>query len=169
MELITFSIVVGFVLYLTLKGEENNFKTLFPVLSIYALGGLKLLPAFQSIFIYLTAIKANINAYENIKENLIEAKNQDLKKIFVHDIKKSIDMNLNNQLVFKDVNFKYLHDKQKDSFNLINLNLKIKKNQTIGIVGRSGSGKSTIIDLIAGLILPDIGEIIIDEKIDRRK
>ena len=79
-ELISFSIVVGFVLYLTLHGEDNNFNTLFPVLSIYALGGLKLLPAFQSIFVYLTAIKANINAYENIKENLIEAKNQDVKK-----------------------------------------------------------------------------------------
>ena len=163
-ELISFSIVVGFVLYLTLHGEDNNFNTLFPVLSIYALGGLKLLPAFQSIFVYLTAIKANINAYENIKENLIEAKNQDVKKIFIDDITKSVAMDLNNQLEFKDVNFKYLNDKQKDSFNLIDLNLKIKKNQTIGIVGRSGSGKSTIIDLIAGLIIPDKGEILIDEK-----
>ena len=45
-------------------------------------------------------------------------------------------MDLNNQLEFKDVNFKYLNDKQKDSFNLIDLNLKIKKNQTIGIIGR---------------------------------
>ena len=162
-ELITFSIIVGFVIYLTSKGEENNFKTLFPVLSIYALGGLKLLPAFQSIFVYLTAIKANINAYENIKENLIEAKNQDLKPR-IKDFKKSIEMNLNNELVFKNVNFKYLHDKKKDSFNLVNLNFSIKKNETIGIVGRSGSGKSTIIDLIAGLILPDKGEILIDEK-----
>lgn len=162
-ELITFSIIVGFVIYLTSKGEENNFRTLFPVLSIYALGGLKLLPAFQSIFIYLTAIKANINAYENIKENLIEAKNQDLKPR-IKDLKKSIEMNLNNELVFKNVNFKYLHDKKKDSFNLVNLNFSIKKNETIGIVGRSGSGKSTIIDLIAGLILPDKGEILIDEK-----
>ena len=33
-ELITFSIIVGFVIYLTSKGEENNFRTLFPVLSI---------------------------------------------------------------------------------------------------------------------------------------
>ena len=54
--------------------------------------------------------------------------------------------------------------KKKDSFNLVNLNFSIKKNETIGIVGRSGSGKSTIIDLIAGLILPDKGEILIDEK-----
>ena len=162
-ELITFSIIVGFVIYLTSKGEENNFRTLFPVLSIYALGGLKLLPAFQSIFVYLTAIKANMNAYENIKENLIEAKNQDL-KTRIKELNKSIEMNLNNELIFKNVNFKYLHDKKKDSFNLVNLNFSIKKNETIGIVGRSGSGKSTIIDLIAGLILPDKGEILIDEK-----
>ena len=163
-ELIAFSIIVGFVVYLTSSSDENNFNTLFPVLSIYALGGLKLLPAFQAIFIYMTAIKSNINAYENIKQNLKEAKKQDVIKPIANRNFKFEDMNLNKELVFKDVNFKYLDKENENSFNLINLNFSIKKNETIGIVGKSGSGKSTIIDLIAGLIFPNKGEICIDEK-----
>jgi len=163
-ELIAFSIIVSFVVYLTSKGNENNFNTIFPVLSIYALGGIKLLPAFQAIFSYLTAIKANIHAYENIKENLIEAKKQDVKHPIINSFTKEKEIKFNNQLKFKNVNFKYLNDKQKNNFNLIDLNFSIKKKQTIGFVGRSGSGKSTIIDLIAGLILPDSGEILIDDQ-----
>lgn len=163
-ELIAFSIIVGFVLYLTSQVDENNFNTIFPVLAIYALGGVKLIPAFQSIFVFLTAIKANINAYENIKVNLIGAKSQDIRKKIINQNEDLIKMDLENELTFKDVNFKYLALKQENNFNLINLNFSIKKNQTIGIVGKSGSGKSTIIDLIAGLIVPDSGEILIDQK-----
>jgi len=75
-----------------------------------------------------------------------------------------IKMDLKSELTFKNVSFKYFNDNQKTNFNLINLNFSIKHKETIGIVGRSGSGKSTIIDLIAGLILPDSGEILIDDK-----
>jgi len=164
-ELIAFSIIVGFVVYLTSQGSENDFKTIFPLLSIYAMCGVKLLPAFQSIFVYMTAIKANINAYENIKHNLMDAKylvSKDQIDNFTND--NQIKMDLKSELTFKNVSFKYFNDNQKTNFNLINLNFSIKHKETIGIVGRSGSGKSTIIDLIAGLILPDSGEILIDEK-----
>ena len=163
-ELIAFSIIVAFIVYLTSQGDDNNFKTIFPILSIYALCGVKLLPAFQAIFVYMTAIKSNINAYENIKVNLIEAKDQELEKQTIIDISTPIKMELENELTFKNVNFKYLDQKQGANFNLINLNFSIRKNETIGIVGKSGSGKSTIIDLIAGLIIPDSGEILIDKK-----
>ena len=112
----------------------------------------------------MTAIKSNINAYENIKVNLIEAKDQELEKQTIIDISTPIKMELENELTFKNVNFKYLDQKQGANFNLINLNFSIRKNETIGIVGKSGSGKSTIIDLIAGLIIPDSGEILIDKK-----
>ena len=44
-----------------------------------------------------------------------------------------------------------------------NVNLTIQKGQNIGIVGLTGGGKSTLLDLIMGLIIPDSGEIIIDD------
>lgn len=162
-ELIAFSTIIGFILYLTSSSNNNNqFVALLPVLSIYALGGLKLLPAFQSIFLYVTAIKSNINAFDNIKENLIECdsnENKNQNKIFERKVNDSTKLNIESELSFLNVNFKY---EVKDDYVLKDLNLIIKSNETIGIVGKSGSGKSTIIDLIAGLIFPNSGKILID-------
>ena len=161
-ELIAFSTIIGFILYLTSSNNNNQFVTMLPVLSIYALGGLKLLPAFQSIFLYVTAIKSNINAFDNIKENLIECdsnENKNQNKIFERKFNDSTKLNIESELSFLNVNFKY---EVKDDYVVKDLNLIIKSNETIGIVGKSGSGKSTIIDLIAGLIFPNSGKILID-------
>ena len=161
-ELIAFSTITGFILYLTSSKNNNQFVALLPVLSIYALGGLKLLPAFQSIFLYVTAIKSNINAFDNIKENLIECdsnENKNQNKIFERKFNDSTKLNIESELSFLNVNFKY---EVKDDYVVKDLNLIIKSNETIGIVGKSGSGKSTIIDLIAGLIFPNSGKILID-------
>ncbi len=64
-----------------------------------------------------------------------------------------------NEIIFSDVSFSY--DLKKPIIN--KLNLKIKKNSCFGIIGESGSGKSTITDLVMGLIEPTAGEIKIDK------
>jgi len=67
-------------------------------------------------------------------------------------------LKFNNEITFLDVSFAY--DLKKPIIK--KLNLKIKKNSCFGIIGESGSGKSTITDLIMGLLKPTIGEIKID-------
>ena len=164
-ELIAFSIIVGFILFITSIKNENNFISLLPVLSIYVLGGLKLLPAFQAIFTYLTSMKSNISAYDNIRQNLIDCKEEEIKEsILKKDTEILIEMDLKKELRFQNVYFKYLDKEKKNNYVVSDLNFSIKKNQTTGIVGKSGSGKSTIIDLIVGLIPPDSGKIFIDDK-----
>ena len=164
-ELIAFSIIVGFILFITSIKNENNFISLLPVLSIYVLGGLKLLPAFQAIFTYLTSMKSNISAYDNIRQNMIDCKEEEINEsILKKDTEISIEMDLKKELRFQNVYFKYLDKKKKNNYVVSDLNFSIKKNQTTGIVGKSGSGKSTIIDLIVGLIPPDSGKIFIDDK-----
>jgi ABC-type multidrug transport system fused ATPase/permease subunit len=64
-----------------------------------------------------------------------------------------------NEIIFSDVSFSY--DLKKPIIN--KLNLKIKKNSCFGIIGESGSGKSTITDLVMGLIEPTAGKIKIDK------
>ena len=66
---------------------------------------------------------------------------------------------LNHKIEFKDVNFSY---KNKNRI-IDNLNIEIKKNSITSIIGKSGSGKSTIMDLIAGLLEISDGEILIDQ------
>ena len=164
-ELIAFSIIVGFILFITSIKNENNFISLLPVLSIYVLGGLKLLPAFQVIFTYLTSMKSNISAYDNIRQNLIDCKEEEINEsILKKDTEILIEMDLKKELRFQNVYFKYLDKEKKNNYVVSDLNFSIKKNQTTGIVGKSGSGKSTIIDLIVGLIPPDSGKIFIDDK-----
>jgi ABC-type multidrug transport system fused ATPase/permease subunit len=68
--------------------------------------------------------------------------------------------NFNEKIELKNINFEYL----KDNLILRNINLVIKKNEIISIIGKSGSGKSTIVDLIMKLNSPSSGEIFIDEK-----
>jgi ABC-type multidrug transport system fused ATPase/permease subunit len=64
-----------------------------------------------------------------------------------------------NEIIFSNVSFSY--DLKKPIID--KLNLKIKKNSCFGIIGESGSGKSTITDLVMGLIEPTTGEIKIDK------
>lgn len=70
-------------------------------------------------------------------------------------------INFNRQIIFKDVGFQY------DKYNkiLTNINFKINKSEIIGITGESGSGKSTVLDLLLGILEPTSGQILIDEEI----
>ena len=61
---------------------------------------------------------------------------------------------------FRDVAFRYTVDEA--SFRIGPLNLDIIKGKTVGFVGRSGSGKSTTVDLLEGLLRPDFGRILLD-------
>lgn len=65
---------------------------------------------------------------------------------------------LEKNIILKDVEFSY----EKNKIVLNNLNFEIKKNNITAIVGDSGSGKSTIADLIVGIIIPQKGEIIVN-------
>ena len=66
------------------------------------------------------------------------------------------------KIEFKNISFHYPRNKKK--IILDNLNLSIKKNSKIAIIGLSGAGKSTFIDIVAGLIEPNKGYIFIDSQ-----
>ena len=68
-------------------------------------------------------------------------------------------MSFNSSLELKNINFSY--DKKKI---LENFNLTIKKNEIICLKGKSGSGKTTITNIISSLLIPDSGDLIVDEK-----
>lgn len=67
---------------------------------------------------------------------------------------------LNEKIELKNINFEY----EKGSPVLKDINLEIKKGEFIGIAGLSGAGKTTLADIISGLLIPQAGEILVDGK-----
>lgn len=62
--------------------------------------------------------------------------------------------------VFRDIHFRY-HDGEKDT--LRGLNLEVQAGETIALVGESGAGKSTILNLVNGFYLADSGQVLLDD------
>lgn len=156
MELIAFGGVIALVLYL-FKFYGGDLGTILPVLSVYALAGFKLLPAFQQIYSSLAEIKGNLPAFESIREDLYLSQ-----KTNIAAINEGVESNclpLQKSINLSRVNFKY---PGKKSYALKDLNMTIAANSVVGIVGASGSGKSTAIDILLGLIVPQNGTLLID-------
>ena len=156
MELMGFTFMISLVLYLISKSQGVLFlASILPILSIYAIAGIKLLPALQQIFGAITTIKGNLSAYESIREDLININTDAAQKVEANQQVWS----KHNEISLKNITFNY---PDKKSFAIENVSLIIKPNTTVGFVGKTGSGKSTLIDAIIGLIKPQQGEITID-------
>jgi ABC-type bacteriocin/lantibiotic exporter with double-glycine peptidase domain len=156
-EMIAFSMVIIFVLYLVSTGSAS-ISTIFPIISVYALAALKLLPAFQQIYYSLSMIRGHLPGLENMEEDLTKSKERAILSTYNDPILHDLTFSQNVRL--KNINFSYEGASNK---TLQDININIGCNQTIGIVGSSGSGKSTLVDILLGLIQPDTGSIFIDD------
>lgn len=156
-EMIAFSMVIIFVLYLALVSSAS-ISTIFPIISVYALAALKLLPALQQIYYSLSMMRGHLPGLDNMEEDLTKSREKSIQNSSVDLMLNKLNFSQNVRL--KNINFSYEGTTNK---TLQDININIGCNQTIGIVGSSGSGKSTLVDILLGLIQPDTGSIFIDD------
>jgi len=154
MELIAFGSVIFLVLYL-LAVHEGNLGSILPVLSVYALAGFKLLPAFQQVYTGLSQIRGNLAAFDAVRADL-RASSLDAAKTHEPTRERIVP---EKHVSLNDIVFSY---PGKEEPALKNVDITIPANGVIGLVGASGSGKSTAIDLLLGLIEPQQGNLAID-------
>lgn len=154
MELVAFGSLIALVLFL-FKFYEGNLSEILPILSVYALASFKLLPAFQQMYAYIAQIRGNVAAFEAIKNDLYNSK-----CLKHHKIIDSSELVVKNNIKLSGIYFKY---PQKEKHSLENIVLNIPVGSVVGIVGSSGSGKSTMIDLLLGLLIPEKGKILVDD------
>jgi HlyD family secretion protein len=158
-ELLAFGAVIGLVMYL-MVAYQNDAGTILPVLSVYALAGMKLLPAFQQVYSSITQIRGTLPALASIKGDLrssLRRADSDYTALSVTAGKHHLVPTQSIQL--QRVCFQYPSAAQPV---LQQLNLTIPANKVVGMVGASGSGKSTAIDILMGLILPAEGSLLVD-------
>ena len=147
-------IFIIIILLMSSMGETND--NIIIILSFYLVASYRLVPSINKIFVSYQQIKFGKPSIPKIMEYYSLKKNTE----FIENYETYNSLEFKNEIILKNISFSYQNDKNifKD------LDLKISKNEIIGIVGESGSGKSTIVNLLTGLIKAQKGSIIIDKK-----
>lgn len=155
LELIAFGSILGCTMYLFI--DSGNIQSAIPRLSLYAVAGYRLLPALQKAFAAAAKLRHNLPVFEKLYPDL--AISLQIQK----DINtKVIPLSLDESLKIDQINFTYNRSEQKI---IDNFSLNIEKGQTVAFIGSTGSGKTTLVDLIVGLLEPTSGKITIDNTI----
>jgi ATP-binding cassette subfamily B protein len=144
-----------FSLYFRFNG--GDFDSALIIMGALVLSLQRILPVLQNIFISVRTINTHFPSIQTILNLLRDYYEHKLNYNFlfsegVVDFYKSIEL--------RDISFRYSYDSK---LIVDNFSLKINKGDRIGIVGTSGSGKSTILDLLMGLLEPNMGQLIVDD------
>ena len=141
--------------FMAIFSFKNEINILLPKISLILLAFQKMLPAVQNLYSSINSLRVNsflLDAFQELlnKKNTIKKQKRFLKTS-------------NNSFFQKDLIIDSLSFSYKKNLNTIqNFNFKIEKGDIVGIIGKTGCGKSTLIDLLLLLIKPDKGKLIVD-------
>ncbi len=157
LEILAFGGILLIAIYLI--DRDNGFQEILPILGTYAFAGYRLMPSLQQIFNGFTMITFHKAALRNMNHEINDATCARQRAVAYS----SLEFNdAGNTLSFpaiielNDVTFTY---PGANTASLSDINIKIEPNTTIGFVGKTGAGKTTVVDLILGLLVPQSGEI----------
>jgi ABC-type multidrug transport system fused ATPase/permease subunit len=158
LESIAFGGILLVVLYFLAQGQQA--VQMVPLLALYALAGYRLMPAIQQLFSAFATLRANVPAldvlYRDLAPNPHDPTDPEA-RLQASAVARPLPFE--RALELSDVSFHY-QGAAKPSLN--NLNLVIKPNTSVGLVGPTGCGKTTTVDLVLGLLSPSTGQILVD-------
>lgn len=149
-----FLLIIFFIIFKK-ENAELDISDFVLKYSILALALLRLIPSFAKISSYFSTILYNLRSIEFIKD--------DLKKDILKPSRNKKKKITNIKLIDVSLNFSK-KNKLKNPNKITKLNLDLKINNIYGIYGESGSGKTSILNLISGFIKPSSGRVLINNK-----
>lgn len=152
LETVAFSSILLIILYLMYV--KGNFQQIVPLVGLYAFAAYRLMPSLQLVFRGSVKIKAHVSVIELFHRHLYEEGVEIPRK---HEEPEKIDFR--NSLELRDIEFTYPNAGEPV---LKVPALSIRCNNTIGLAGHTGCGKTTLVDIILGLLRPQRGELIVD-------
>ena len=137
-----------------LGGQPGGILAALPILGALALGAQRILPLMQQLYASWVEIRSNKAQLGDVLSLLDQV-----------ELKATIDQqsfmaNFNRSIEFRNVDYQY---QGGNSRVIQNISVDISKGARIGLIGTTGSGKSTFLDLLMGLITPSVGVIYIDD------
>jgi ATP-binding cassette, subfamily B, bacterial PglK len=158
LEAIAFGGVIIFVLVLLIqRGEATQ---VIPLASVFAFAGYKLMFAMQEIFSCFTQMQFSRSLFDRIYADFMTQSQEGLQPAGQFN-QASNGIVFNNEIVLSNISFTYYNTEQPVAKEI---NLVIKKNSSVALVGATGAGKTTLVDIIIGLMLPQHGTMLIDQQ-----
>lgn len=163
-ETLLVSVVLMTMMILVFRGTDTT--TLVATMSLFAMAAFRLMPSITRIVAMLTTIRYSQPALtvifndlikENGNEKKIYEESNNLKPIKVNHGERSFAKSINLENVY----FRYPNQKE---YSINNVSLTIPIGHSVAFVGTSGAGKTTIVDIILGLLEPERGRVIVDGK-----
>jgi ABC-type multidrug transport system fused ATPase/permease subunit len=140
---------------LFLISEKGSFSSALPIISLYAFAGYRLIPAIQQLYIAITQIRYSYPSFNNLYNEFEYTQSYKIKTT-----NKLNTLILKNYISLENIFYTYPNS---SSQTLKNINLKIKAKTKVAFVGSTGSGKTTTVDVILGLLQADKGTLKIDD------
>ena len=153
LEAIGFGGILLVVLYL--MRQNNAFNDALPLITLYVFAGYRLLPAFQIIYSSIAQLRLVGPSLNSVHDDI-----KNLNPYITEKNEKRLP--LNKVIELDKINFQYPNSSK---IILKDINIIIPAKKKIGLVGKTGSGKTTIIDIILGLIEPKSGLLKVDNEI----
>lgn len=135
------------------NGADGNLGTLLPMLTLYAFAGYRMLPALHSFYGSVTTLRFASAAVDTIRTELKDSSSgRDATP-------EHSALPMFHSMELRDVHYSY----PGSSAGLRGVSLVLHKGESLGIVGRSGAGKTTLVDVMLGLLVPQAGAVLVDD------
>ena len=150
LEAIAFGGMLLAILYL--MKQSVSFVSVLPIIVLYAFAGYRLMPALQSIYASFTSLRFSDPALDDLYNDI-----ENLKSV-------SLIKNQNSLVLKESIKLNKIHYSYPNSSKIVlkDINLVIPANKTVAFVGATGSGKTTLVDIILGLLQAQQGTLEID-------
>ena len=160
-EPLAFGGLVVAVLLLAARGRD--FSDILPNLGVMALAGYRLLPSLQLLYGQLTSISSVRHVVDEVYGEFVAAEtDKSIRPEGISDVlAPARPLRWSDAIILREVGFRYPGAPLP---TLYGLSLTIPRDTSLGIIGPTGSGKSTLVDLLLGLYQPTAGEILIDDR-----
>jgi ATP-binding cassette, subfamily B, bacterial PglK len=158
LEAIAFGALISIVLWMLLY-RENTLGSVIPLLAVYAFAGYRLLPALQEIYANVGKLRYGDTVLTRIYSELtLENRSPSVK----HRRQNQVFSELRKGISLRNICFTYPEGSRR---TLENINIEIPSKSTVAFVGSTGSGKTTLVDIVLGLLEPDSGELRVDDRL----
>lgn len=153
------SVLVLIIVFMTVA--DGGLEAVLPLLSVYALAFNKLKPSTNKIYRSISKFKANQNAIISLKQDLEDSYQRalEIEQQRRHIESSTVALPVLQAIELRGVTFTY---PGKSEPALVDCDLRIPRHSVVGLVGSSGAGKSTAIDIILGLLPPQQGQLLVD-------